>query len=80
MPIYARILKFKANKKEYESISFFDKAVKADSAYSQAYFWRGLAYLSLDQTERCVMQIGVSLFNSILKTHFITNDARISIY
>jgi tetratricopeptide (TPR) repeat protein len=43
------LLKFKVKKKDNESITLFNKAIEADSTYSLTYFWRGLAYISLDQ-------------------------------
>ncbi len=45
------VLKFRANKKHNESITLFNKAVLADSSYSLSYFWRGLAYIALDQPQ-----------------------------
>ena len=43
------IMKFKAKKKDNESIPFFDKAIEADPTYALPYFWRGLARISLEQ-------------------------------
>jgi len=48
------ILKFKVRKNDNQSIDFFAKAIAVDSTFSQAYFWRGLAYLSLNQPEKCL--------------------------
>ena len=45
------LLKFKARKKDNESISLFNKAVEADSTYALTYFWRGLAWIALDRPE-----------------------------
>lgn len=42
------ILKFKARKRDNESILLFNRAVMADSAYALTYFWRGLAWIALD--------------------------------
>jgi tetratricopeptide (TPR) repeat protein len=44
------IMKFKARKKDNESIPFFDKAIEADSTYALPYFWRGLAWISLERS------------------------------
>ena len=46
------ILKFKARKRDNESIKLFDKAVAADSSYAHTYFWRGLAWIALEQPEK----------------------------
>lgn len=43
------LLKFKAKKKDNESIALFNKAIAADSSYAPTYFWRGLAHIGLDQ-------------------------------
>lgn len=48
------ILKFKVRKNDNQSIEYFNKALSVDSAFSQAYFWRGLAYLSLNQSKKCL--------------------------
>lgn len=48
------ILKFYVKKDDDHSIEFFDKAIKVDSAFSQAFFWRGLANLSLNKPDRTV--------------------------
>jgi tetratricopeptide (TPR) repeat protein len=48
------ILKFKVKKNDNESIAYFTQAITADSSFSLAYFWRGLAYLSLEQSEKCI--------------------------
>lgn len=45
------LLKFKARKKDNESIRLFDKAVEADSTYAHTYFWRGLAWIALDRPD-----------------------------
>jgi tetratricopeptide (TPR) repeat protein len=46
------LLKFKARKKDNESIMLFDKAIAADSTYAHSYFWRGLAWISLDRPDK----------------------------
>lgn len=48
------LLKFKVRKNDNQSIAYFTKALEVDSLYSQAYFWRGFAYLSLEKTQTCV--------------------------
>jgi len=48
------ILKFKVRKNDNQSIDFFNQALAVDSTFSQAYFWRGMAYLSLDKSEKCL--------------------------
>jgi tetratricopeptide (TPR) repeat protein len=45
------LLKFKARKKDNESIRLFNKAVAADSTYATTYFWRGLAWIALDRPD-----------------------------
>ncbi len=45
------IMRFKARKKDNESIPFFDQAIKADSTYALPYFWRGLAWISLERPQ-----------------------------
>ncbi len=45
------LLKFKARKKDNESIKLFDKAIAADSTYAPTYFWKGLAWITLDRPE-----------------------------
>ena len=46
------LLKFKAKKRDNESIMLFDKAIAADSTYAPAYFWRGLAWIALDRSDQ----------------------------
>jgi tetratricopeptide (TPR) repeat protein len=46
------LLKFKARKKDNESILLFNKAVDADSTYALTYFWRGLACIALDRPDQ----------------------------
>ena len=48
------LVKFLARKKDTESIALFDKAVSADSSYALTYFWRGLAYISLEKPNDCL--------------------------
>jgi tetratricopeptide (TPR) repeat protein len=48
------VLKFRENKKNNESIRLFSDALKADSTYTQAYFWRGVAHVAADQNEKCL--------------------------
>lgn len=48
------LLKFKVKKSDNQSIAYFTKALDVDSLHSSAYFWRGLAYLSLEKTQSCV--------------------------
>jgi tetratricopeptide (TPR) repeat protein len=48
------ILKFRVRRSDNQSIDFFNKAIAVDSAFSQAYFWRGLAYMSLGKSEKCL--------------------------
>ncbi len=45
------LLKFKARKKDNESIKLFDKAIAADSTYAPTYFWKGLAWITLDRPD-----------------------------
>ncbi len=54
------ILKFKAKKKDNESIKLFDKAVAADSTYAHSYFWRGLAWIALERPDE-----GLSNWNKL---------------
>lgn len=46
------ILKFKAKKRDNESIKLFDKAIAADSSYAHSYFWRGLAWIALERPDQ----------------------------
>jgi tetratricopeptide (TPR) repeat protein len=48
------VLKFKVRKNDNQSIAFFDQALAVDSTFSQAYFWRGMAYMSLNQSQKCL--------------------------
>lgn len=48
------LLKFKVKKNDNQSIAYFTKALEVDSLHSQAYFWRGMAYLSLEKIQNCV--------------------------
>jgi tetratricopeptide (TPR) repeat protein len=49
------ILRFKSTEKGYDRFLLFNKAIATDSSYSQAYFWRGLAYVSTNQTQKCLV-------------------------
>jgi tetratricopeptide (TPR) repeat protein len=40
------------SKRNKEALNYFDKALTADSTSKEALFWRGLAYISLDQPEK----------------------------
>ena len=48
------ILKFKEGKNENQSILLFNEAIAADSTFWRAYFWRGLAFINIKETEKCL--------------------------
>ncbi len=49
------ILKIRLRSKDSNSIEDFSKAIQADSTFALAYFWRGLNYLRLRDTSRCLI-------------------------
>lgn len=48
------ILKLRSNLKASKTAEYFSEAIRADSSYALAYFWRGLNYIRLKDSTKCL--------------------------